>query len=129
MISLSTVLCHTGLNNATVLWTDEVSNNENSFSGQIPDGTFNEPPFTVIEYCCRTDGYATNAIILPTESPFVLLKSNTHLCQKVKGMQVTSEYFRWDNDDMLGMLSQVSGAVNEERSDRGDIKIHYCYYH
>lgn len=119
MISLTTVLCHTGLNKATVLWADELNDNENSFSGQIPDGTFNEPPFTVIEYCFRTDGYATNAIILPSESPFVLLKSNTHLCQKVKGMQCL----------MFGMISQVSGAVNAERSDRGDIKTHYCYYH
>ncbi|KAL9961596.1 hypothetical protein ACROYT_G030565 [Oculina patagonica] len=120
--------CPEGLNNATVLWTDEMSDIENSFSGQIPDGSFNEPPFTAIEYCCRTDGYATNEIFLPTESPFVLLKSS-HLCQKVKGMQVTSEYFRWDNDNMFGVISQVAGAVNAERSDAGDIKIHYCYYH
>ena len=33
-----------------------------------------------------TDGYATNAITLSTDYPFVLMKSNTHLCQKVKGM-------------------------------------------
>lgn len=140
-------LCHTGLENAEVIWIDESRNNKNSISGQLPDGVYDneKPPYTKIEYCCRTDGYATNAIYLPTDSPFVLLKSNTHLCQKVKGMQVTSEYFRWDNEDRPILYTNepmslpleagaeyagaVTGAVNAEKSDRGDIKIHYCYYH
>ena len=106
----------------------EQNDNQNSISGQIPDGVYNNGPYTKIDYCCRTDGYATNPIILPTDSPFVLLKSNTHLCQKVEGMHVISEYFRWDNDDTFGYASRVSGAVNAEILDDENIKIHYCYY-
>lgn len=125
-------MCNTGFVKAAVRWQDEYRNNENRIGGQIPDGVYTQGRgTTIIEYCCRTDGYATNAIILPTDSPFALVKSNTHLCQKVKGMHVRSEFFFWDSDDYYIMQSKVTGPINAERIGKieGDIKVHYCYYY
>ncbi|KAJ7310877.1 hypothetical protein OS493_040016, partial [Desmophyllum pertusum] len=78
-------------------WDDENSDNNNSYRGSIPDGKFSSN--TLIEYCCRTDGHATNAIILPTDSLFVLFKSNSHQCQHVQGMRVREEFLSWDTED------------------------------
>ena len=109
-----------------IKWDDEDSNNRNLFSGQLPDGSYGKD--TKIEYCCRVDGNATNPINLPTDSPFVLLKANTHLCQKVNGMQVRSEFFRWDTEDN-NPTSNKTGPVNAELNERKDVKVYYCYYY
>lgn len=79
------------------MWKDELKDNRNSYSGELPDGDYDPPngmSTTKIYYCCRADGVAaSNPIYLPTDLPFVLFKSGSHLCQKVEGMQVKSEYF------------------------------------
>ena len=90
-------LHHTDFKAGYIRWDDENIRNSNKYTGQLPDGVYDKN--THIEYCWRMDGHATNAIILPTDSPFVMLKSNTHLCQMVKGMKVRSEYFHWDCED------------------------------
>ena len=113
------------MESAFIQWDDEDTDNRNLFSGQLPDGSYGRN--TKIEYCCRTDGNATNAINLPTDSPFVLLKANTHLCQKVNGMQVRSEFFAWDNEDS-NPASKKIGPVNAELDQLKNIKLHYCYY-
>ncbi|XP_078383252.1 uncharacterized protein LOC144665838 [Oculina patagonica] len=125
--------CPKGFVKATVKWQDEYKNNENRISGQIPDGVYNQGRgVTIIEYCCRTDGYATNEIILPTDKPFALVKANTHLCQKVKGMHVRSEFFFWDSDDYYIKSAKVSGPIGAELIDAKwmcDLKVHYCFYY
>lgn len=72
---------------------------------------------------------ATEAIRLPTGSPFVLIKANTHLCQKVDGMVEKSQYFYWDTEDD-NPRARVSGPINAELSSNSkrNIKVHYCYY-
>ena len=83
---------------------------------------------TKIYYCCRSDGHATNAISLPTDSPFVLLKSSTnHLCQVVQGMNVRSEYFHWDCED-TDPGNQSGGSIPFS-SIGNNIRIEYCYYY
>ena len=109
-----------------IYWDDENANNGNLYSGQLPDGSYGRD--TKIEYCCRTDGNATNPINLPTDSPFVLLKANTHLCQNVNGMQVRSEFFFWDSED-VNPASNKTGPVNAELNGSKDIKLYYCYYY
>ena len=50
------------------------------FVGVSPDGEFDRN--TKIYYCCRRDGYASNAIRLPTHSAFYLFKYGDR-CQEV----------------------------------------------
>ena len=91
----------------------------------LPKGYYDHN--TRIEYCCRTDGDARDAIRLPTGSPFVLIKANTHLCQKVYGMTHRSEYFAWDSEDKKPQAN-IHGPINAELDSRRNIKVHYCYY-
>ena len=119
-------ISHTGFTEGYIRWDDEDSNNGNRRGGQIPDGRYDRN--TVIYYCCRADGHATNPIILPTDSPFVLLKSNTDLCQYVRGMKVSSEWFSWDCED--SRPSNGVGGLLPPRSivDR-NVRVDYCYYY
>ena len=69
----------------------------------MPDGKFTKN--TRIEYCCCTDEHAENDIILPTDTPFVLFKSNSHQYQHVQGMRRKEEWFPWDRYRGLSGLS------------------------
>jgi len=86
-----------GCGNGYVQWDDEDDNNKNSVTGQLPDGSYDRN--TKIFFCCRDDGYATNVINLPTDTPFVLLKSDIRLFQIVNGTKTREESFLWDNED------------------------------
>ncbi|KAJ7390106.1 hypothetical protein OS493_027138 [Desmophyllum pertusum] len=119
--------CPGGFENKTIHWDDEDNNNHNSNSGQIPDGKYGHD--TLIYYCCRSDGNATDAIILPTDSPFVLFKSNSNLCQQVRGMEATSEFFYWDNEDTRpNSRVQEGGPGARLVGTKKDIQLDYCYY-
>ena len=121
------ILCQPGLESGSeIRWDDEDDKNRNLINGQHPDGRFDSN--TIIKYCCRTDGYATNPINLPTDKPFVLFKSNTRLCQEVNGMEVKDEYFYWDNEDE-NPGSSITGSINAETNDKLDVKLYYCYYY
>ena len=69
------LLFSTGFKTGFIRWDDENSDNNNNYRGAMPDGKFTKN--TLIEYCCRTDGHSENDIILPTDTPFVLFKSNS----------------------------------------------------
>ncbi|XP_027039822.1 uncharacterized protein LOC113668146 [Pocillopora damicornis] len=117
--------CPADFEEAYVRWDDEDDNNNNKRGGTLPKGYYNGN--TRIEYCCRTDGDATEAIRLPTGSPFVLIKANTHLCQEVDGMTHRSEYFAWDTEDK-DPQANIHGPINAELGANRNIKVHYCYY-
>ncbi|KAM7429490.1 hypothetical protein ABFA07_019668 [Porites harrisoni] len=117
--------CPEGFTEGYIRWDDEDSKNANRYGGQIPDGHYDRN--TVIYYCCRADGHATNPIILPTDSPFVLLKSNTHLCQYVRGMKVRSEWFYWDCEDSIP--SNGVGGFKPLSVVGKNVKVYYCYYY
>ena len=119
------IILHIGFNAGWIKWDDQNIRNDNSIKGQMPDGWYDKN--TKIDYCCRQDGHATNAIILPTESPFVLLKSNTHLCQHVRGMKVRSEFFHWDCEDWFP--GNKAGGSRPYASIGKNIKLDYCYYY
>lgn len=91
----------------------------------MPDGKFTDN--TLIYYCCRTDGHATNAIMLPTDTPFVLFKSNSHECQHVEGMHARKEFFEWDTEDWSFSGNKKVGSVPYGEVGR-NIKLDYCYY-
>ena len=90
----------------------------------MPDGQYYRD--TKIEYCCRKDGFATNEIILPTDSPFVLFKAG-YQCQYVKGMNVREELFRWDTSDYKPN-NQHRGSIPYGEVNN-NIKLYYCYYY
>ena len=120
----ATYFCQTGFNRpASVTWDDEDSGNQNDKGGVVPDGHYDRN--TKIEYCCRTDGYATVPITLPTASPFVLIMSDSFQCQRVRGMDERAEYFYWDNEDNRP-ISKVEGPVGAVGNS--NIKVHYCFY-
>ena len=116
---------HTGFTEGHIKWDDEDLNNKNRYGGQVPDGRYDRN--TVLYYCCRADGHATNPIILPTDSPFVLLKSNTHLCQHVRGMKVRSEWFQWDCEDTRP--SNGGGGFRPRSYVGKNVAVDYCYYY
>ena len=72
-----------GFNEGWIYWDDDDKNNANSYAGTLPDGEYGKD--TKIFYCCRSDGFAANAIYLPTSSPFVLLQRGLQY-QYVHGM-------------------------------------------
>lgn len=124
-------------NKENVVWKDELKDNRNSYSGELPDGDYDPPnglSTTKIYYRCRADGViSSDPIYLPTDLPFVLFKSGSHLCQKVEGMKVKSEYFYWDCDNeaqwnKVGFSDKQSPRGGTEPGPTPDIRIDYCYY-
>ena len=116
----------TGFKTGFIRWDDENSDNNNNYRGAMPDGKFTKN--TLIEYCCRTDGHAENDIILPTDTPFVLFKSNSHQCQHVQGMRWKEEWFHWDTEDWSFSGNEKMGSVPYGEVGR-NIKLYYCYYY
>lgn len=102
----------------------EDSSNRNTRSGAMPDGQYDKD--TIISFCCRRDRFATNAIILPTNSPFILFKKGFQ-CQYVKDMHMRDEFFRWDTEDddtnNIFRGSIPTGQVNK------DVILNYNYYY
>ena len=128
----------TGFNEGWIFFDDADRKNANAFWGTLPDGEYGRD--TKIFYCCRSDGFATNAIYLPTKSPFVLLQRGLQ-CQYVHGMNVRYEFFKWDLADK-NTRYQSSGSIPRVkltdplvvlpalRMVKGkDLKLHYCYYY
>ena len=119
-------LYHTGFTEGWINWDDEDTNNINKYSGTLPEGNYGRN--TKMYFCCRSDGFSTNAIALPTASPFVLMKFG-YQCQHVHGMKVTEEFFRWDCEDS-NTQNRRGGAIPAGHVKKlGEIKIFYCYYY
>lgn len=117
--------CFPGFDEGFIRWDDENTDNNNNYRGTLPDGKYGEN--TLIKYCCRTDGFATNPIILPTDQPFVLFKSNSHQCQQVQGMHAHAEWFKWDTEDWSFSGNEKGGSIPYGEVGR-NIKLDYCYY-
>ncbi|KAJ7389175.1 hypothetical protein OS493_033261, partial [Desmophyllum pertusum] len=79
-----------------IRWDDENIRNSTKYTGQPSKTVMYEPRTTHIPtrvLLAEWDGHATNAIILPTDSPFVMLKSNHSYLSDGQRMKVRSEYF------------------------------------
>ena len=125
------VLRDTDFKAGAIMWLDELKNNRNHVSGVLPDQSIEGAeetsiPYTIINYCCRSDGFPSNPIFLPTDEPFFLFKYKTHECQQVEGMLVTEEWFKWDTEDMLPFNERTGFTPYGDVSK--DVKLHYCYY-
>ncbi|XP_078616292.1 uncharacterized protein LOC144884710 [Branchiostoma floridae x Branchiostoma japonicum] len=116
--------CPSGFQNGEVFWDDEDDDNRNRVSGQLPHGQYNRN--TLIRYCCRNDGSSNTYISLPNRSPFYLFRYRQG-CQKVAGMNVREEYFRWDDEDDDN-ANRLQGAHPYDDGGSSNHRLHYCYY-
>ncbi|XP_035698123.1 uncharacterized protein LOC118431114 [Branchiostoma floridae] len=118
--------CPSGFQTGEIYWDDEDNpfNQRNSRSGSLPDGKYDRN--TLIWYCCRNDGSANTRIPLPSRKPFYLFRFRQG-CQKVLGMNVREEYFRWDDEDTINE-SDRHGAHPHDTGGSRNHKLHYCYY-
>ena len=116
-----------GFGDGYIYWDDEDNDNQNWLSGQFPDGSYDGN--TQIFYCCRDDGYATNTIYLPIDTPFVLLKFRTHQCQYVYGAKTREEFFYWDTEDNSPNAKAKGNHPFLEFPGAKNLKVHYCYYY
>ena len=122
-------VCPTGLKEGFIRWDDEQSGIDlnNANYGSLPDGIY-EKTNTTIKYCCSTKGNINNPIKLPNLRPFYLMTYDSAQCQKVRGMRVTSEFIKFDDDDQ-GNTDGTGGAYPYGPSeDPFNLKIYYCYY-
>eukprot|EP00057_Strongylocentrotus_purpuratus_P016342 XP_011670816.1 PREDICTED: uncharacterized protein LOC754760 [Strongylocentrotus purpuratus] len=87
--------------------------------GVLPSGTD-----TQINFCCRDDGVASQAIYLPTDASFMLLTRFGN-CQLVHDMSVKKEWHFWATDDE----STQSGDHPSDGVYNKGVNLIYCYYH
>jgi hypothetical protein len=80
----------------------------------------------VFLYLNRSDARSDTEIILPTGTPFVLLRYG-YACQSVHSMIVREVYLRWDDEDTLGSSSS-GGAHPYDDGGSKDHTLHFCYY-
>ncbi|XP_062589288.1 uncharacterized protein LOC134250940 [Saccostrea cucullata] len=115
--------CPPGFRTGMVRWDDEDYVNGNGYGGTLPNGYFGAD--TRIYYCCRNDEYYWKAIVLPTDTPFYLMRF-TSQCQKVRGMNVREEHVHFDDEDYNNRNSVYGsypfGAGGEDHD------LYYCYY-
>ena len=113
-----------GFTEGHIRWDDEDDDNNNSKGGTLPDGTYDED--TIIYYCCRDDGFPSNEIILPTDTPFVMYRYGSHLCQAVRGMDVKLESAFWDTEDDDRNNYSIGKIPSSEIGT--NLQLYYCYY-
>ncbi|XP_006817980.1 uncharacterized protein LOC102807656 [Saccoglossus kowalevskii] len=120
-------ICPPGFLSGYVLWDDEDRSNQNAFTGELPDGVYNEDTLTY--FCCREDAPTPDHVLyLPTDRPFVLFKRTTN-CPNVFGMSVSHQWFNWGQEQTVGGgKSHLSGAHPYNDGVGEDIRLHYCYY-
>ena len=95
------------------------------YTGTMPDGEFGKN--TKIEFCCRTDGFAAQAIFLPTDIPFYLF-AYAKECQAVHSMYKTKEVIGWDEQSTWSVSALEGSHPFDTSPDGKNHKIHYCYY-
>ncbi|XP_041462169.1 uncharacterized protein LOC121413421 [Lytechinus variegatus] len=120
--------CPSGFQEKFILWDDEDTNNMNTKSGTLPDGIYDNN--SLYKFCCRNDGDTWQAISLPTGNNFYLfaIKAGS-TCQRVIGMDVTSEWFHWDNEDYMNADGESSGSNTPYPGvSLSGIMLIFCYY-
>ena len=80
-------------------------------------------------FCCRQDGSYDKPIDLPTIDPFFLFQKNRNYCQKVNGMNVAQEFFKWDGEnDLVDFKDYEGGSTPFNQGFDDDHKLFFCYY-
>lgn len=113
--------CPSEFSEGNIRW-DDNGHFADGVGGSLPDGSYNH--YTTIYFCCRSDGFYENPILLPTDKPFILF-ANSLECQQVYGMNVTKEWFRWRTDDQ-GNVDRYEGSLPNTGPSR--LTLTFCYY-
>ena len=116
--------CPEGFDAGSVYWDDENYRNLNYISGTVPDGEYNSN--TLIHYCCRMDDEPSNSVVLPSDRPFCLIRTQPQ-CQEVVNMNVEDIIVRTDDEDDRGDGNKVFGN-HPYRAGGKDNSIRYCHY-
>ena len=116
--------CPTGLTDGAVFWDDEDSHKENDKGGSLPGGSYGIN--TRINFCCKTDGNKTVAILLPTKSPFYLLAYKSAKCQMVKWVMASLEWIYYDTEQKRN--NDKGRRAYPHNAGKMHPTIYYCYY-
>ncbi|XP_033103765.1 uncharacterized protein LOC117106502 [Anneissia japonica] len=114
--------CPSNLKSGAIFW-DNKNSGDNSYGGSVPEGTYDHN--TKMYFCCQNDGFTTNQIYLPTDSPFYLFPFKNQ-CQQVVGMTASMEWFYFDNENTSNDDYKI-GYYPYSDGDKAH-KIRYCYY-
>ena len=114
-----------GMSSGSVFWDDENDNNDNSVNGTVPSGVYDED--TLIHYCCMTNGDTSDPITLPSNRPFYLFPYDSS-CQEVEGMNVSEEWFEWDDDEDTRSGNSTGSHPRRRSYGYGAQELQYCYY-
>ncbi|XP_063442712.1 uncharacterized protein LOC134723013 [Mytilus trossulus] len=119
------ISCPPGFQTGSIYWDDEDRRNSNDDFGVLPSGAYGRN--TLINYCCRSDGFYRTEIILPKSKPFYLLRYTSSPCQQVQGMVVREEMVQFDDENRRNRnsLSESHPFNDGGRNNR----LYYCYYH
>ena len=116
-----------GFKEGWLKWDDENTFNRNRHFGTLPSGDF-ESGKTMIEYCCRNDGSALQSIFLPNTHSFYMLRAGTE-CQRVKDMDVRTEYVQWSREWWGLKKEQMRGGTMAPYARITDVfRVYFCYY-
>ena len=80
-------------------------------------------------FCCMTSGYSSNAITLPTHSPFLLYRRGGQ-CQQVSGMNVSEETVTVDTEKSNNDDGESGSVPDVDIHLYGHtvVTLHLCYY-
>ncbi|XP_052802521.1 uncharacterized protein LOC128232814 [Mya arenaria] len=121
---LKYITCPNDFQEGYIYWDDEDHGNANDKWGVMPDGNYGAN--TRIDYCCRNDSLHNEAISLPTDRPFVLMRFGG-TCQLVEGMDARDLHIRWDDDDTDNNDS-ADGMHPDDTDANQNHELHFCYY-
>lgn len=119
--------CPDGFGMGFIQWDDKDIFNENSHSGELPDGKYGKD--TKIFFCCRSDAETSVAMTMPTARPFILYRHGG-ACQIVAGMKVKEDYIEWisNTHKLLFNKNAVYGLHPDDDGGKRRYRLHYCHY-
>ncbi|XP_071950812.1 uncharacterized protein [Antedon mediterranea] len=115
--------CPANMKPGFIFWDDKNTDGSN-YGGNVPEGTYDSD--TKMYFCCQIEGFSTNPIHLPTDSPFYLFPY-VNQCQEVVGMSAQMEWFLFDNENTSND-DYAMGFYPHANYYKSDIGLHYCYY-
>lgn len=120
-----------GFGEGSITWNDYKSlvtrKSLNKITGKLPHGVYDKN--TKIYFCCRSDGKASDSMILPIAKPFVLYRYHGK-CQNVNGTTVNEDFIKYD-DNSRSRIGNKNGCEVEHPDDdncKGDHKLYFCHY-
>lgn len=108
-----------------ISWDDDNNvPNRNSNEGALPGGMYTND--TEIRFCCASNGYKDNPILLPTKDPFFLLAYKSAKCQMVQWAVASLQWIFYDTEHNENKDAAKSHFPYNAGTPHPTI--YYCYY-